>query len=195
MTQGQFLSGLHLVCIQSFLSLKLVALPKLKNPFIFAIYPYIGEQIDSYLSQGYWHNVKCKKKKKNSSRIWTWFAESIFFDVNRYTPRTFNSGLVIFPKATLRLREESANDGLQQAREENVNFSCYWEESDDVIVAQVILLSIYLSSSQGEAHCSDWYQLRSQEWTFLATFNAIFSVLKKFTQLSGSAAFVFDPLT
>ena len=53
-TQGQFLSKVKHVRIQSFPSPELIALPRLKNPVCSTICPLLeGEQLDLYVSQGY----------------------------------------------------------------------------------------------------------------------------------------------
>ena len=74
-----FLSGLQLVWILSFLSPRLVVLQRLKNPVCFTIYPWLvgGGQIDSCLFQG--HLVHSEMSTA-SSRVWSQISDSILYD-------------------------------------------------------------------------------------------------------------------
>ena len=78
----KFLSGVKLVWIQSFLSSRLVAKQKAKNPASFDIFPSLeGEWTDSCLSP----KVLLRRETQTaSSRIWTRIADIISNDDSRY---------------------------------------------------------------------------------------------------------------
>ena len=63
-TRERFLSGVQFVWIHSFSSSWRLTLTRQKNLVCPTIYPYLGwKQINSYLSQGQLHQVKCKQPR------------------------------------------------------------------------------------------------------------------------------------
>ena len=87
MTQGQFLSGVYQVWIQSFPSPRLVASPRLKNLVCPTILPIAGGRIIGFIPFPR-VSVLCEMQSA-SSRIWTRVAVSISYDDNHYTTGTF----------------------------------------------------------------------------------------------------------
>ena len=86
MTQGQFLSGVSQVWIQSFLSPWLVASPRLKNISLSYYLPIAGGRILGFIPfPGVL--VQCEMQSV-SSRIWTHVTGSISYDDNHYTTGT-----------------------------------------------------------------------------------------------------------
>ena len=86
MTQGQFLSGVLQVWIQSFLSPRLVASPRLKNLVCPTILPVAGGRIIGFIPFPR-ILVQCEMRSI-SSRIWTRVTVSISYDDNHYTTGT-----------------------------------------------------------------------------------------------------------
>ena len=88
MTQGQFLSGVLQVWIQSFPSPRQVASPRLKNLVCPNIFPIAGGRIIGFIPFPRVF-VLCEMPSI-SSRIWTRVAVFISYDDNDYTTGTSN---------------------------------------------------------------------------------------------------------
>ena len=86
MTQGQILSGVWRVWIQSFPSPRLVASPKLKNLVSPTILPIAGGRIIGFIP--FPRLLVLCEMQSVSSRIWTRVAVSISYDDNNYTTGT-----------------------------------------------------------------------------------------------------------
>ena len=83
MTQGQFLSGVSQVWIQSFPSPRLVASPRLKNLVCPTILPIAGGRIIGFIP--FPRVLALGEMQSVSSWIWTHAAVSISYDNNDYT--------------------------------------------------------------------------------------------------------------
>ncbi len=87
MTQGQFLSGVQQVWIQSFPSPRLVASPRLKNPSLPYYLPIAGGRIIGFIP--FPRVLVLCEMQSVSSRIWAPVVVSISYDNNRYTTGWF----------------------------------------------------------------------------------------------------------
>ena len=92
MTQGQFLSGVSQVSIQSFPSPRLVASPRLKILVCPTILPIAGGRIIGFIP--FQRVLVLCEMQSVSSRIWTRVAVSISYDDNHYT-----TGIFLFYKS------------------------------------------------------------------------------------------------
>ena len=89
MTQGQFLSGVWQVWIQSFPSPRLVASPRLKNLVCPTTLPIAGGRIIGFIP--FPRVLVLCEMQLAWSRIWTRVAVSISYDDNHYTTGTLLS--------------------------------------------------------------------------------------------------------